>query len=183
MTVGFKIDIIGRMSIKSKYFFLFKVFAVILLGSAVFLGVPSGFWPETEAESTFPTDFSDLPEDLLVIQENSLQSLSSPLSPEPEVIRTIKVVITAYSSTLWETDDTPHITAAGTWVRDGIVANNYLPFGTKVKIPELYGDKIFVIEDRMSWKKGNYHFDIWFPSYQEALDFGAKRTYIEVLEG
>ena len=28
----------------------------------------------------------------------------------------------------------------------------------------------------------NYGVDIWFPSHQEAENFGAKRTYIEILE-
>ncbi|KKS89885.1 MAG: 3D domain-containing protein [Parcubacteria group bacterium GW2011_GWF2_43_11] len=117
---------------------------------------------------------------LLTVQENSL--LPSSLLPEPKVAKTIKVIITAYSSTPEETDDTPFITAAGTTVRDGIIANNLFPFGTKIRIPELYGDKVFTVEDRMSSKKGYYHFDIWFSSKQGAKDFGAKLTQIEVLE-
>ncbi|PIP22397.1 MAG: hypothetical protein COX38_00855 [Candidatus Nealsonbacteria bacterium CG23_combo_of_CG06-09_8_20_14_all_39_25] len=120
---------------------------------------------------------------LAKIEGNSLLPMANPINPVPENYRKIGVVVTAYSSTPWETDGDPYITAAGTWVRDGIIANNYLPLGTKVRIPELYGEKVFVVEDRMSWKKGNYHIDIWFPSYWEALSFGAKRTYIEVLEG
>ena len=117
---------------------------------------------------------------LLTVQENSL--LPSSLLPEPKVAKTIKVIITAYSSTPEETDDTPFITAAGTTVRDGIIANNLFPFGTKIRIPELYGDKVFTVEDSMSSKKGYYHFDIWFSSKQGAKDFGAKLTQIEVLE-
>lgn len=114
--------------------------------------------------------------------ENSLIPVSDPAAPEPKVVKKMPVVITAYSSTVWETDDTPLITAANTAVRDGVIANNYLPFGTKVRMPEIYGEKIFVVEDRMSWTKGNYHVDIWFPSHQEAKEFGAKKSYIEVLE-
>ncbi len=117
---------------------------------------------------------------LLIAQDNSVLS-SSPL-PELKMVRQIKVITTAYSSCVWQTDDTPFITAAGTSVRDGIVANNLLPFGTKVRLPELYGDKIFVVEDRMHARKGYYHIDIWFASYHDALNFGAKRTYMEVLE-
>ncbi|MFH1423663.1 MAG: 3D domain-containing protein [Candidatus Nealsonbacteria bacterium] len=118
--------------------------------------------------------------DLLIVQENSL--LPSSLLPTPKVAQTINVIITAYSSTPEETDDTPFITAANTTVRDGVIANNLLPFGTKVRIPELYGDKVFTVEDRMNRRKGYYHFDIWFPSHQEAENFGAKLTHIEVLE-
>ena len=120
--------------------------------------------------------------ELIFLEENTLIPISNPSNPEPKVVRKLPVVVTAYSSSVWETDDDPYITAAGTWVRDGIVANNKYPFGTKIRFPEIYGDKIFVVEDRMSWKKGNYHFDIWFPSHWEAKSFGAKRTYIEILE-
>lgn len=121
---------------------------------------------------------------LPLLQGNSLLAISSPSNPESQYTqKIIEVVVTAYSSSPWETDDSPYITAAGTWVREGIVANNKYPFGTEIRIPEIYGEKIFVVEDRMSWKKGEYHIDIWFPSYWEALNFGAKRTYIEILEG
>ena len=126
----------------------------------------------------------DVPEEavsrLLTVQGNSLLA-NSPL-PEPKVVQRIKVVATAYSSTVFETDSDPFITAAGTWVRDGIIANNLFPFGTKIRIPELYGDKVFVVEDRMNSRKGYYHIDIWFPSYWEAKEFGAKTTYVEILE-
>ncbi|TFG35897.1 MAG: hypothetical protein E4H47_00300 [Parcubacteria group bacterium] len=122
-------------------------------------------------------------ERLALMGNNSLVSVFSPAGPEFRVAKEIAVVITAYSSTPEETDDTPFITASGKTTEDGIIANNYLPFGTKVKIPELYGEKVFVVEDRMSRKKGNYHFDIWFPSHQEAKNFGVKRTVIEILEG
>lgn len=124
----------------------------------------------------------DLERKLSVSQENSLLSISNPNAPEFKVIKKVGVIVTAYSSSPWETDGSPYITAAGTPTRDGVIANNYLPLGTKVKIPEIYGDKVFVVEDRMSWKKGNYQIDIWLPSYWEAKSFGAKRTYIEILE-
>jgi 3D (Asp-Asp-Asp) domain-containing protein len=92
------------------------------------------------------------------------------------------MIITAYSSTPEQTDSTPFITASGKNVADGIVANNMLPFGAKIRITEVYGDKVFTVEDRMHQRKGNYHLDIWFPEYLEAKNFGAKITYIEVLE-
>lgn len=98
------------------------------------------------------------------------------------VTKKIKMVVTAYSSTPEQTDDTPFITASNTHVRDGIVANNMLPFGSKIRIPELYGDKVFIVEDRMHQRKGKYHLDIWFPEYSQAKNFGAKITYIEILE-
>ena len=121
-------------------------------------------------------------EGFTVVQGNSILPISKPAGTELSVVREIKMVVTAYSSSVWETDSSPYITAAGTWVKDGVVANNLYPFGTKIRIPEIYGDKIFVIEDRMNSKKGYYHLDIWFPSYWEALSFGAKKTYIEIIK-
>ena len=118
--------------------------------------------------------------ELASIQGNSFLSVSNP--QDPIRIKKVKVVITAYSSTVCQTDDTPFITASGASVGDGIVANNLFPFGTEIKIPELYGDKIFVVEDRMHQKKGYYHVDIWFPEYEQAKEFGSKTTYIEVFE-
>jgi len=72
------------------------------------------------------------------IQQQSLMGQNNALAKaEAEKTKKILVVITAYSSTVDQTDDTPFITANGSFVRDGIVANNMLPFGTKIKIPEL----------------------------------------------
>ena len=119
---------------------------------------------------------------LATIQKNTLLAIADVSNPEPKTVRRIRVIATAYSSTVWQTDDTPFITASNTWVRKGIIANNFFPFGTKVRIPEFYGDKIFVVEDRMHWRKSNYHIDIWFPTLQQAKNFGARITYVEILE-
>lgn len=99
-----------------------------------------------------------------------------------QAFKTIKVVVTAYSSTPDQTDDTPFITASGKHVAEDIVANNMLPFGTKIKIPALYGDKIFTIGDRMNKKKSDYHIDLWMPTRTMALNFGVKTADIQVLE-
>ncbi len=93
---------------------------------------------------------------------------------------TYTIVASAYSSTPDQTDDTPFITAWNTRVRDGIIAANFLPFGTQIKIPELYGDKIFVVEDRMN-KRYWHRIDIWFPERQMAKEFGIKKIKIEVV--
>jgi len=139
--------------------------------------------PVVEADFEFSGQSPDFSQ-FSIVQNNSLIPISNPFSPKtnPIIIEEIPVIVTGYSSTTWETDDNPYLTAAGTLVREGIIANNFLPFGTKIRIPELFGDKIFVVEDRMSWEKGKYHIDIWFPSYWEAKNFGAKKAYIEILE-
>ena len=80
-----------------------------------------------------------------------------PFSPARESRFTRQVVVTFYSSTIDQTDSTPFITANGTYVRDGIVASNFLVFGTVVKFPELFGDKRFVVMDRMNPRYSNNH--------------------------
>lgn len=110
-----------------------------------------------------------------------LASSPSFIQTPQEVLKIIPVAVTAYSSSVWETWGDPFITASGSRVRDGIVANNLLAFGTKIRLPGLFGDKVFVVEDRMNSKKGDYHVDVWFSSREEALDFGAKITEMEVL--
>lgn len=178
---GFKMSEIGSLSkfLRVNIFFIFLISAVLIEFSL--------FEPSREVEADLAEEFflsKEIPQPgLIIFQGNTLASISNPSNQEPPVTRKIKVVVTGYSSTPWETDDDPHITAAGTLVRDGIIANNFFPFGTKIRIPELFGDKIFIVEDRMSWEKSNYHIDIWFPSYWEALNFGVKKTYIEILEG
>jgi len=92
----------------------------------------------------------------------------------------MKIVVTAYSSTEAQTDDTPFITASNTLVRDGIIASNLLPFGTKVRFPELNPKKIYIVEDRLA-VKNNHKVDIWFPSVESALNFGVKVLTMEVL--
>jgi len=166
-------------------FFRKKLWVLLYVISFIFLGVflDFSFFLHPEIQQIEGNLIWEKTPKFAVFQKNTLILVSNPNSPEPKVVKKLPVIVTAYSSTPWETDDNPHITASGKWVREGIVANNLLPFGTKIKIPELYGDKVFVVEDRMSWKKGKYQIDIWFPSYWEAKSFGAKRTYIEILEG
>ncbi|MEK7478985.1 MAG: hypothetical protein AAB634_00385 [Patescibacteria group bacterium] len=89
--------------------------------------------------------------------------------------------ITAYSSSEDETDNTPHTTAIGTPTRDGVVATNMLPIGTLVRIPAYFGNKVFVVEDRMHPRK-RWVLDVWMPSKAEAKEFGSYLTKIEVIK-
>src|SRR3989338_7119029 len=118
------------------------------------------------------------------IADDNGKKIESPVSSEPEkelrLIAEHAVVATAYSSTPDQTDDTPFTTASGTTVRDGIVATNFLPFGTLIRIPKLFGDKIFVVEDRMN-RRYKTRIDIWFPERELAKIFGIKKVSIEVV--
>ena len=90
------------------------------------------------------------------------------------------VDVTGYSSTPEETDSTPFITASGTHVRPGVAAANWLPLGTKIKIPELFKDQVFTIEDRMHPRLSD-RVDIWFPDKESAKLFGKNKTKVIVL--
>lgn len=91
-----------------------------------------------------------------------------------------EVIITGYSSTPDQTDDTPFITASNKHVEDGIIASNFLPFGTKVRFPKLFGDRIFVVEDRMN-RRFSERVDIWFSERHLAEEFGIQKSIMEVV--
>lgn len=93
--------------------------------------------------------------------------------------RVIYVTVTAYSSTPDQTDDTPFITANGTQVRDGIIAANFLRFGTKIKFPDYFGDKIFEVTDRMNERYPS-RADIWMETREEAHNFGIRTLKMEI---
>lgn len=134
---------------------------------------------------------TDLPKLSLntVFQEQTIRQL--PTAPTNLGLRPVdrevpdkviaKAVITAYTSTPDQTDDTPFIAASGKRVHDGMIAANGLPFGTRVKIPAVYGEKIFVVEDRMNRRYGYGRFDVWLDmSRAEAMKFGVKRVEVEI---
>jgi 3D (Asp-Asp-Asp) domain-containing protein len=110
---------------------------------------------------------------------NEILAFANNMTVRPKNVRS--VTITAYSSTVDQCDSTPFITAHNTHVRDGVIAANFLPFHTKVKIPELFGDKVFEVEDRMN-KKYSDRVDIWMESREEAIHFGAKFVRIEIYD-
>jgi 3D (Asp-Asp-Asp) domain-containing protein len=89
-------------------------------------------------------------------------------------------IVTAYTSTPDQTDSTPFITANGTYVHDGIIAANWLKFGTRVRIPDMFGDKVFIVADRMN-PRFDDRADIWMNDRQDAMNFGLRRLTIEVL--
>lgn len=106
---------------------------------------------------------------------------------QKKLVKTVpkgEIVLTAYSSTKDQTDSSPCITATGFNVckhnKENIIAANFLPFGTKVRIPELYGDKVFIVQDRMN-KRYSQRVDIWMKTRSKAKNFGVKRAKIEVV--
>jgi 3D (Asp-Asp-Asp) domain-containing protein len=107
---------------------------------------------------------------------------TSSLIKTGDVRQVLHLKITAYTSLPDETKSygSPFITADGTYVHDGVVATNLLPFGTKVMIPALYGNKIFTVHDRMSAKLMQ-NMDIWMPTKRQAVIFGVHYADVVVL--
>ena len=102
--------------------------------------------------------------------------------------RTMTVVATAYNSLPNQTDNTPCLTAIGfdlceQYAQVGTgntIAANFLRIGTQVRFPELFGDKVFVVRDRMNARYGRGRVDIWMPQYDEAKLFGKQRLVMEI---
>jgi len=119
-----------------------------------------------------PTARSELKSGTLIVyQGNSLAPISPIAFPKTQVLG----VITSYNPFPEQTDDNPDITASGHKVREGIVANNCLPFGTRVEID----GEVFVVLDRMNSRYGCEHFDILSFDYEWSVQFG--RQYKEVV--
>lgn len=117
----------------------------------------------------------------LAFMAHAMAPMNSPVGGTQKTIRrTYTVQVSGYNSEVAQCDDSPFITAKGTHVRDGIVATNMFPFGTIIKIPSLYGNKIFVVEDRMN-KRYQKNVDIWFADKTEALQLGRRMVQIEVI--
>ena len=118
-----------------------------------------------------------------VTATSSTPSIAS--STPVKVIRTSSHVITAYNSEVSQTDDDPCTTANGYNLcknnKEDSIAANFLKFGTKVRIPELFGDKVFVVRDRMNVKHAN-RIDVWMKDHGDAMKFGVKFAKIEVIE-
>ena len=111
--------------------------------------------------------------DYLLIQENTLQAKCGAYTLSEPLIRTI----TAYNSEPNQTDSTPFITASGTKVREGIVASNEFPFGTRL----LIDGQVYVVEDRTN-SRYSYLIDIWFAEKEEAIKFGRQIKKIYLLD-
>lgn len=101
--------------------------------------------------------------------------------------RSVVARATGYNSLGSQTDSTPHITATGTRTRPGVIALSrdllrVFPYGTRVTIQDLSGrynfsNRVFIVEDTMAARKTN-SVDIWMPSYNQAIQFGARSVRI-----
>lgn len=129
------------------------------------------------------TQENQIESEVSISQTSLITEIKLPIIEEIKSNYKTKVLATAYNSLQAQTDASPCITASGLDVcqrnLEDIIAANFLPFGTKIKIPELYGDRIFYVQDRMN-KKYYKQIDIWLKSYQDAKNFGYQYVEIEV---
>ncbi len=91
------------------------------------------------------------------------------------------MTLSAYNSIPNQTDGSPYATAIGSLTRDGVVASNNLPIGTRVRFPDHFGDKVFRVEDRMNTRYQN-NVDVWMEDITDARKFGRRYAKVEVVE-
>lgn len=136
----------------------------------------------TPANVSILTDNELTPAEEIVTTTDGAEASST---TEYIVVSTSTHVMTAYNSEPGQTDDSPCITATGFNVcehgEEDTIAANFLKFGTKVRIPELFGDRVFVVRDRMN-KRHADRVDVWMKDRGDALKFGIKTAKIEVLK-
>jgi len=100
-----------------------------------------------------------------------------PLPPQTVIARSYKATVTAYTVG----DGSGWYTADGTRVSFGVLACPYsLKFGTRIKIRDLYGDKVFKCHDRSATREGL--FDVWVSTFKEAYSVGRRTLNVEVLK-
>lgn len=128
--------------------------------------------------SSFPLQVSNAP------AEAAEEPAPFPVVENRAPLKTITVTATAYNSLAGQTDSTPCMPAMHTfdlckfYEENGFgnsIAANFLPLGTQVTFPDLYGDKIFVVRDRMNARYGYGRVDIWMHEKADAKVFGVKR--------
>jgi len=108
------------------------------------------------------------------------RTLIAKQAPKFRVVGTFTAQITGYNSEVGQTDSSPWYTADGTWCTEGVAAGPYnLAFGTKFRIPSLFGDRVFEVHDRSATPSG--HVDIWFRSYNDAIQFGRRTATVEII--
>jgi 3D (Asp-Asp-Asp) domain-containing protein len=88
--------------------------------------------------------------------------------------------VTAYTSSVEETDDTPDITASGSKTAKGTIAcPDRLEFGRRV----IVAGKEYVCLDRMNKRYRDMEmYDIWFETKGEAYEFGTRKLIIKVYD-
>jgi len=92
-------------------------------------------------------------------------------------VREIEGEVSMYNNLPEQTNSDPNTTANGDTVYVGGVANNCLPFGTRV----LINDEVYVVNDRMNSRYPCKNFDLFSFSKEEAINFGRQELVIKII--
>lgn len=134
----------------------------------------------TQEEGMVHIAVAELPKQAVAPMEEPLEVIETVTETRSLGVRTL----TAYNSDPAQTDDTPCITANGfnvcTHGIEDTVAANFLPFGTKIRIPELFGERIFIVRDRMNTRYP-HRVDVWMLDNGDARQFGVRRAEIQLI--
>lgn len=148
-------------------------------------GLVPKYAPLSEKQRSAVSGDQELPKKQAITVPVKRQPAVRKVTSKPLPTRPTLVVATAYSSTVDQTDASPCTTANGFNVcrhnQENVIAANFLPFGTRVRIPDKFGDRVFIVQDRMNRRYATGRIDIWMKSRQSAIQFGIKKVTIEVL--
>lgn len=133
----------------------------ILIGLAIWINLPKS------VQTPIKTPYEKIPNSYVY---------SPNISYYPKFKYSILASITGYNAEREQTDDTPFTMASGNRVYEGAIANNCLPFGTRIKMK----GKWYFVEDRMNSKYGCSYFDIFFWDKNDALNWGRRTIKVEV---
>ncbi len=111
-------------------------------------------------------------------EEKQKQLEEERLNQEPAA--TVYMMASAYNSVPGQTDGSPFRTASLTQTREGVIASNYFPIGTKLRIPDHFGDQVFRVEDRMN-PRYTKTLDIWMEEVSDAKQWGRRHIKVEVV--
>lgn len=105
-----------------------------------------------------------------------VDTISLPDVALKEPAQELTATLYAYSSTLGQTNGNPFVTASGVRVNAKTVANNCLPFGTRLEI----NGQDYIVQDRMNARYGCASFDVWHPTTADAIAFGKQTKVVTV---
>ena len=133
---------------------------------------------------------SDLSHELVVESEEPETISAQSQENQNSVGIPIKAELTAYCNDPRCSEEWGSQTAMQTETRVGVIAApSNISLGSKIYIPELKNykaDGMFDVEDRGGAIKvkedGTYIIDVWVPTYEEAEEFGRKKTTIYLVE-
>lgn len=147
------------------------LFRVALIAGAYIVGL--FFWSVVYASSSI---VYEQPPEIQEVKDEEIIILIATSTPQEFV----RAEVSAYTSSVEETDDTPEINAMGRKPGPGSIAcPARYEFGTRV----IVAGKNYFCDDRMSPRySGGDYFDIWMSSRDKAVHWGRRHVTVEVVQ-